>query len=202
MQDTLVESGKRIPVGISGWLLMPAFALCAQPIGFVYKSMQLLREIGEVTIIWPAMRFDLLAMFMIAVVSWGFFRRRRFTTGLFVAYIVLTWISWAINSGASAQYLDDGIIGLIFHLAVLLPYMVFSKRAAATFVLAPENPLDNFLDVLAKPAVALAGILRRHRWFIILYIIAFFAAMMVLNAAVHSLYNYGNLNQTWKLITG
>jgi len=203
MEKTLVETEmKKIPAGINGWLLLPAFALCAQPIGFIYKSVSILRNIGEATIIWPALWFDILSMIMIAAVSWGFFRKRRYSAPLFAAYIALSWVSWAIISGASAQYLDEGLIGLIFHLTVLLPYMVFSKRVAATFVLEPANSLDRFLAVLGRPPAAVVRLLQRQRWFIILYIAVFFVAMMFLNAAVHSLYINGNLSETWRLVVG
>jgi hypothetical protein len=197
-----MEAAKKVPSGINGWLLLPAFALCVQPIGFIYKSVLILSHIDEITIIWQALWFDLLAMMMIAVVSWGFFRKRQYTAPLYVAYVALSWVIWAIISGASAQYLDEGMIGLIFHLIVLLPYMVFSRRVAATFVLEPENPLDGFLAVIARPCAAAVRLLQRHRWFIILYIIVFFVAMMVLNAAVHSLYCDGNLRGTWHLLVG
>jgi hypothetical protein len=186
MEKTLVETEKKIPAGINGWLLLPAFALCAQPIGFLYKSVSILRSFGEVTIIWPALWLDILTMIMVAAVSWGFFRKRSYAAPLFVAYIALTWVFWAIIGGASAQYLDEGMIGLIFHLTVLLPYLVFSKRVAATFVLEPANSLDRFLAVLGRPAAAVVRLLHRQRWFIILYIVVFFVAMIFLNAAVHS----------------
>jgi hypothetical protein len=203
MEKTLVETEKKkIPAGIKGWLLLPAFALCAQPVGFVYKSVSILRNIGEVTIIWPALWLDILTMIMVAAVSWGFFRKRSYAAPLFVAYIALTWVFWAIIGGASAQYLDEGLIGLIFHLTVLLPYLVFSKRVAATFVLEPANSLDRFLAVLGRPAAAVVRLLHRQRWFIILYVAAFLVAMIFLNAAVHSLYSSGNLSETWRLVVG
>jgi hypothetical protein len=202
MEKTLVQTEKKIPAGIGGWLLLPAFVLCAQPIAIIYKTVSVLRSYSEIRVIWPAVRFDLLAMIMIAAVSWGFFRKRRYAAYLFVGYIALTWIFWAIVSGASAVYLDEGIIGLIFHLTVLLPYLVFSKRVAATFVLEPENPMDRFLAVLAKPPAVVVRLLQRQRWFIILYIVVFFVAMMTLSAAVHSLYINGNLSETWRLLVG
>jgi len=200
-----MESAKHIPQGIAGWLLLPAIALCAQPISIIYKTFSVLNHTNwftQIYVVWPSLWLDLLFLAMVAVVSWGFFRKRSFAAHLFVAYIALMWIFWAIISGVSSQHLDGGLIGMFFHLTVLVPYLVFSKRAAATFVLKPENPLDRFLTGLSKSPAALFGFLQRQRWFIIIHIVVFIAAVVILNAAVRSLYFDGNLKGTWRLIVG
>jgi hypothetical protein len=204
-EENLMEFEKQAPKGIAGWLLLPAITLCVQPISFIYKTISVLNHTNGFTriyVIWPSLWFDLLLLSMVAVVSWGFFRKRSFAAHLFVAYIALMWIFWAIISGVSHQHMDDGLIGMLFHLTVLVPYLVFSRRAETTFVLEPENPLDHFLAGLSKFPAALFRFPQRQRWFIIIYIVVFFVAVMVFNAAVRSLYLNGNLKETWRLIVG
>jgi len=145
---------------------------------------------------------DLVLLSMVAAVSWGFFRRRSFTAYLFVTYIALMWVFWAIISGVSSQHLDEGLIGMSFDLFVLVPYLVFSKRAASTFALDPENSLDRLLAGFSSFPAVVFRFLQRQRWFIFLDLVGFLAAVVILNAAVRSLYFNGNLKETWRLIAG
>jgi len=198
-------SGQQAVPGIDGWLLLPAIALGAQPIGFLHKIYAVLGHangFARILVIWPALWLDFVLLAMVAMVSWGFFRKRSFTVPLFIAYIALMWVCWAVISGVSGQHLDEGLIGMSVHLAVLVPYLLFSKRVAATFVCEPKNLLDRCLAGLGRYPAALSGFLQRQHWFVLIHIVVFFAAMVVLNVAIRSLYLNGNPWETWRLIVG
>jgi hypothetical protein len=193
------------PGKIAGWLLLPAIALCVQPVGFFYKIYLVLGHApsnARIFVIWPALWFDCLLLVMVAMVSWGFFRKRSYTPPLFMTYIMLMWVSWAVISGLASQYQDEGLIGMIVHLVVLVPYLLFSRRVAATFVCEPVNPADRFLTALAAYPSLWFRFLQRQRWFTPLYLVLFLATVIVFNAAVRSLYLNGNLSETWRLIAG
>lgn len=190
---------------IAGWLLLPAIALCVQPIGFIFKNYSILQRTpagARIVVNWPVLWFDGLLLVMVAMVSWGFFRKRSYTPPLFMAYIMLMWVSWAVINAFASQYQDEGLIGMIVHLVVLVPYLLFSRRVAATFVCEPENSADRFLAALAGYPAVLFRFLRRQGWFVPLYMALFLAAVIVFQAALRSLYLNGNLSETWRLIAG
>jgi hypothetical protein len=206
MESTSVVTEKNGSIG--GWLLLPASALCLQPVFFVLKIVHVMRSApsfgGHITVIWPVFWFDILMLSMVAIASWAFFRKRSVAPCLFVAYVLLMWICWAVISGVSSTHLDNGLIAMLFHLIVLLPYMVFSRRVAATFVLAPDPRyvMDRLLARISMPFENLRGFLRRQRWLAAVHIILFLTVVVFLNSAVRSLWLNGNLSETWRLIAG
>lgn len=205
MESTSAVTEKHGSIG--GWLL-PASALCLQPVFFVLKIVHVMRSApsfgGHITVIWPAFWFDALMLSMVGIVSWAFFRKRSVAPGLFVAYVLLMWICWAVISGVSSTHLDNGLIAMLFHVAVLLPYMVFSRRVANTFVLPPDPSyfMDRLLVRVGKPAENLYRFLGRQRWLVAIHIILFLTVVVFLNSAVRSLWLNGNLSETWRLIAG
>ena len=68
--------------------------------------------------------------------------------------------------------------------------------------LGSQLAMKEFLAGLGKFPAAVVRFMQRQRWFVILDIAVFFAAMVVLNAVVRSLYFDGNLKDTWRLIVG
>jgi hypothetical protein len=206
MESTSVVTEKTGSIG--GWLLLPALALCLQPVFFVLKIVQVMRTApsfgGHISVIWPAFWFDALMLIMVGIVSLAFFRKRSVAPGLFVAYVLLMWICWAAISGVSSTHLDNGLIAMLFHLIVLLPYMVFSRRVADTFVLPPDPSyfMDRLLVRVGKPPENLYRFLRRQRWLVAVHIILFLVLVVFLNSAVRSFYLNGNLVETWRLIAG
>lgn len=206
MESTSVVAEKTGSIG--GWLLLPALALCLQPVFVVLKTFQEMKTAwsfgGRVIVIWPALWFDALLLIMVGIVSWAFFRKRTVAPGLFVAYVLMMWICWAFISGVSDTDLNDSPIAMLFHLTVLLPYMVFSKRVADTFVLPPDprHIMDGLLLRVAKPQENLYRFLKRQRWLVAVHIILFVALVVFLNSAVRSLMLNGNLSETWRLMAG
>jgi hypothetical protein len=206
MESTLVVAEKA--GRIAGWLLLPALALCLQPVFFVLKILQVMRNAqsfgGHISIIWPVFWFDILMLIMVGIVSWAFFRKRSIAPCLFVAYVLLMWIFWAVISGVSSTHLDNSLIAMLFHVIVLLPYMVFSKRVADTFVLSsdPSYMMDRLLVRFGTPLEKLYGFLKRQRWLVAVHIILFLVLVVFLNSAVRSFYLNGNLGETWRLIAG
>jgi hypothetical protein len=193
---------------IGGWLLLPALALSVQPVFIVVKTLRVVRSApafgGRIFVIWPAFWFDLILLIMVGLVSWAFFRKRSIAPSLFVAHVLLMWLCWAVISGVSRTYVGDGLAGMIFHLIVLCPYMVLSRRVANTFVLPPDQScaLDRLLARISVPFETLYGFLRRQRWLAPVHMAVFMVVMVILTSAVRSLYLNGNLSETWRLITG
>jgi phosphoglycerol transferase MdoB-like AlkP superfamily enzyme len=179
---------------------MPALALCVQMIGIIIVCVQLATATGDYSIKWNSLYFDIILAFLVLVTSWGFFRRRDYAAHLFVGYIALSWLAWTILSGTSPENMDDHLIGMFFHLLVVAPYLVFSRRVEATFLLPPTNGLDRVLAAVSWAPKQAVLFLKKMRWFAILLFAAYLVVMMILNCMVRSLYIDGNLSETWKLL--
>ena len=193
------------PGKIAGWLLLPALALVVQPISFLHKIYAVLQRApagARIVVNWPSLWFDLILLVMVALVSWAFFRKRACAPPLFMAHVLLMWLAWAIINGFADQYLDEGLIGMTVHLAVLIPYLLFSRRVREVFVGEPENPADRLLAALAGYPTRLFRFLRGQGWLAPVYLVAFLAGMVVFQAVLRSWYLNGNLSETFRLITG
>ena len=132
-------------VGISGWLVLPAIGTVFAPIAHVvaiYDNLKvdLTAYVAEAaTVIWVDTSISIVMIVAWVGAAFALFNHRRLYPKLFIglqlAAFVQTFIAMALLSragGDSSIFLQDlgkmTVAGLIW-----IPYMLVSKRVAATF---------------------------------------------------------------------
>lgn len=174
---------------ITGWLWLPAIALMVQPVSFFTKSIPFFKSHGpyirlEVNV--PILIGNIVILFMVAIVAWFFFNRKRIAPGLYILKIVIMVLMWEIMDGLINSWNDPPYIGMLLHCLVILPFLVLSKRVEATFV----EELNSTI-VIEKVFIKLSPFLinsylklRKMKWLIFVFVILFLCFALFLNVIV------------------
>jgi hypothetical protein len=139
----------KIPVGIGGWLLLPAIGLVIGPIFYLaniifnIQDERLLSAGPDVQTFVVGGKLVLLAL--VAVVSFSFFTRKRITPTLVIIYLLCGTAFWIITAcvyGSCYYELKEqvpfvivrAVVPSIISCAIWIPYFAKSRRVKATFV--------------------------------------------------------------------
>jgi len=186
------------PSGIAGWLLLPAFALIIQPImafKYIVLDAARMRSRGfQVHHNWLVVLVDLAIVLLAFLVASTFFKRCAIAPPMFVSYVMLVFVMTMIVEAFQAAR-DAPIIADLFAVLFFPAYFAFSRRVKKTFV---QPSSRGFLGpgIIRRLEPAMLGfrdfLALRRRW-IIVYAIAFIAAVLTLQGMIRAWRIDGNV---------
>jgi hypothetical protein len=139
------------PIGIGGWLLLPAIFLIVQPVALALQAIEIkeyLADPSTTMIYWPAVVVNILLGGWSIVLLRQFIKKQAAFPSRYLVFLIAGFATWTITAfllpvdpfapqgllilGAVQPGIRELLIGLVWT-SVFTPYLIYSKRVKNTF---------------------------------------------------------------------
>jgi len=139
------------PIGIGGWLLLPAIFLIVQPIALALQALEIkeyLSDHSAAMIYWPSVAVDLLLGGWSIVLLRQFFKKQASFPSRYLVFLIAGFATWTVTAfvlpvelfvpegtlvaGSAHPGVRELLIGLVWT-SVFTPYLIYSRRVKNTF---------------------------------------------------------------------
>jgi hypothetical protein len=183
---------------IRGALILPALSLAYAPVSFFLKAIvPFFRHHPGFSyrINFPVLIIDVIILLFALLLIYQFCNRKSIFPSLYIFYILLLTTIWFVGDALIDTPEDPPFIAMLFHIAVIIPVVVFSKRIRSAFNEAPDknDEIDNILIKVRPFLDRFYAFLLRTRKVLFLWLILFLITVLFVNCTLRSLMNEGDL---------
>jgi len=138
------------PIGLGGWLLLPAIFLLAQPLALALQAAAIKEHLHDPStfVYWPALFVNVLLGAWSLLLLRQFFKKQASFPSRYLVFLIAGFATWTITAfllpvelfvpkgtlviGSAQPGIRELLIGLVWT-SVFTPYLIYSRRVKNTF---------------------------------------------------------------------